>query len=46
MRIRKHFPRSMVAPLSDSSAKPYIEDTAKFHETLAAFLARFGPFGP
>jgi pimeloyl-ACP methyl ester carboxylesterase len=43
MRIRKHFPQSMVAPLSDSRAKPYIEDNERFHEVLSTFLAKFLP---
>lgn len=43
MRIRKHFPNSIVAPLSDSRAKPYIEENARFHEILTTFLTRLGP---
>jgi len=41
-RIQRIFPRSMVAPIRETKAMPFVEENAKFHEVLAAFLARFG----
>jgi pimeloyl-ACP methyl ester carboxylesterase len=41
-RIQRIFPRSMVAPIGETKAMPYVEENAKFHEVLAAFLRRFG----
>jgi pimeloyl-ACP methyl ester carboxylesterase len=44
-RIQRIFPRSMVAPIREVKAMPYIEENAKFHEVVAVFLQRFG-LGP
>jgi hypothetical protein len=41
-RIQLIFPRSMVAPIRETRAMPYVEENAKFHEVVAAFLQRFG----
>ncbi len=41
-RIQRIFPRSMVAPIRETKAMPYVEENAKFHEVLATFLQRFG----
>jgi pimeloyl-ACP methyl ester carboxylesterase len=41
-RIQRIFLRSMVAPIREVRAMPYVEENAKFHEVLAAFLQRFG----
>ncbi|MCK6460405.1 MAG: alpha/beta hydrolase [Planctomycetes bacterium] len=41
-RIQGIFPRSMVAPVRETRAMPFVEENAKFHEIVAAFLARFG----
>lgn len=41
-RIQRIFPRSMVAPIRETRAMPYVEENAKFHEIVAAFLQRFG----
>jgi len=41
-RIQRIFPRSMVAPIRETKAMPYVEENAKFHEVVAAFLQRFG----
>ncbi len=41
-RIQRIFPRSMVAPIRETRAMPYVEENAKFHEVVAAFLQRFG----
>jgi len=41
-RIQRIFPRSMVAPIRETKAMPFIEENAKFHEVIAAFLERFG----
>lgn len=41
-RIQKIFPRSMVAPIREVKGMPYVEENAKFHEVVAAFLRRFG----
>ncbi|HEX5137579.1 MAG TPA: alpha/beta fold hydrolase [Planctomycetota bacterium] len=41
-RIQRLFPRSMVAPIRETRAMPYVEENAKFHEVVAAFLERFG----
>jgi len=42
MRIGEHFPRSLVAPLKEARALPFIEANARFHEVIAAFLDKFG----
>jgi pimeloyl-ACP methyl ester carboxylesterase len=41
-RIQRIFPRSMVAPIRETRAMPFVEENAKFHDVVAAFLARFG----
>jgi pimeloyl-ACP methyl ester carboxylesterase len=41
-RIQRIFPRSMVAPIRETKAMPFVEENAKFHEVVAAFLQRFG----
>ena len=41
-RIQRIFPRSIVAPIRETRAMPYVEENAKFHEVVAAFLRRFG----
>ncbi len=41
-RIQRIFPRSLVAPIRETKAMPYVEENAKFHEVVAAFLQRFG----
>jgi pimeloyl-ACP methyl ester carboxylesterase len=41
-RIQRIFPRSMVAPIRETKAMPFVEENEKFHEVVAAFLARFG----
>jgi pimeloyl-ACP methyl ester carboxylesterase len=41
-RIQGIFPRSMVAPIREVKGMPYVEENAKFHEVVAAFLQRFG----
>jgi len=41
-RIQRIFPRSMVAPIRETKAMPYVEENPKFHEVVAAFLQRFG----
>jgi pimeloyl-ACP methyl ester carboxylesterase len=41
-RIQRIFPRSMVAPIRETRAMPFVEENAKFHEVIAAFLARYG----
>jgi hypothetical protein len=32
----------MVAPIRETKAMPFVEENAKFHEVIAAFLARYG----
>ena len=39
-RIGKHFPNSMVAPVLETRARPFVEENAKFHEIVEAFLRR------
>lgn len=41
MRIGEHFPRSLVAPLKEARARPFIEANAQFHDVIAAFLEKF-----
>jgi pimeloyl-ACP methyl ester carboxylesterase len=41
-RIQRIFPRSIVAPIRETRAMPYVEENARFHEVVAAFLRRFG----
>ncbi len=41
MRIGEHFPRSLVAPLKEARARPFIEANGKFHEVIHAFLEKF-----
>ncbi|MHC4953839.1 MAG: hypothetical protein ACYTGZ_08110 [Planctomycetota bacterium] len=40
-RIQKHFPKSMVTPISGARALPYVEENGKFHEIVDAFLAKY-----
>jgi pimeloyl-ACP methyl ester carboxylesterase len=40
-RIRKHFPRSLVAPARHARAMPFVETNARFHEIVEVFLKRF-----
>jgi pimeloyl-ACP methyl ester carboxylesterase len=40
-RIRKHFPRALVAPLGDAKAMPWIEENEKFHAVIADWLKRY-----
>jgi pimeloyl-ACP methyl ester carboxylesterase len=40
-RIQRIFPRSLVAPIAAARALPYVEESAKVHEVIAAFLKRF-----
>lgn len=39
-RIGKHFPNSMVAPVLQTRARPFVEQNAKFHEIVETFLKR------
>jgi pimeloyl-ACP methyl ester carboxylesterase len=44
-RIQRIFPRSMVAPIRETRGMPFVEENAKFHEVIVAFLERFGLSG-
>jgi pimeloyl-ACP methyl ester carboxylesterase len=44
-RIQRVFPRSLVAPIAEARALPYVEENGKFHEIVAAFLRRFALAG-
>ncbi len=41
MRIQKHFPNAMVAPLSGARGLPFVEENAKFHEVVRTFLTKY-----
>ena len=41
MRIQKHFPNAMVAPLSGARGLPFVEENEKFHEVVRTFLNKY-----
>jgi len=41
-RISKHFPRSLVAPIKEVRAMPYVEKNELFHAVIADWLRRYG----